>query len=305
MAPQCAPFDFTSSASDGDNRTGRQRTFEVKPMPFETIKVQPLNPVIGAEISGVDLSRPLGNQTFKELHEALMTHLVIFFRDQDIDLDQQKAVGRQFGKLHIHPSAPSPEGHPEVLVVKADESSKAVTGNRWHSDVSCEEEPPMGSILHMRELPPSGGDTMFANMYAAYDALSKPMQQFLSGLKAWHESEHVLRATLGQALKAERKDYPRSLHPVVRTHPETGRKALFVNSGFTTRIEGLTDRESRPILDMLFEHVKTPEFQCRFQWRPKSLAIWDNRCTQHYALWDYFPHSRLGYRVTVCGTRPV
>lgn len=274
-------------------------------MAFETIQVEPLNPVIGAEIRGVDLTRPLGNQTFKEIHEALSKHLVIFFRDQDIDLEQQKTLGRLFGKLHIHPSAPGPAGHPEVLTVKADETSKAVTGNRWHSDVSCEAEPPMGSLLHMRELPPSGGDTMFANMYAAYDALSKPMQAFLSGLSAWHESEHVLRGTLGHTLKSERQDYPRSLHPIVRTHPETGRKALFVNSGFTTRIEGLTERESRPILDMLFEHVKTPEFQCRFQWKPKSLAIWDNRCTQHYALWDYFPHSRLGYRVTVCGTKPV
>ena len=274
-------------------------------MPYETIVVEPLNPVIGAEIRGVDLSRPLGNQTFEEIHRALLEHLVVFFRDQEIDLDQQKAVGRRFGKLHIHPSAPSPAGHPEVLVIKADETSKAVTGNRWHSDVSCEAEPPMGSILHMRELPPSGGDTMFANMYAAYEALSKPMQQFLSGLKAWHESEHVLRGTLGQQLKDERKEYPRSLHPIVRTHPETGRKVLFVNSGFTTSIDGLGERESRPILDMLFEHVKTPEFQCRFRWRPKSLAIWDNRSTQHYALWDYFPHSRLGYRVTVCGTKPV
>lgn len=273
-------------------------------MTYQTIEVEPLNPVIGAEIRGVDLSKPLGNQTFDEIHRALLEHLVIFIRDQDIDLDQQKAFGRHFGKLHIHPSAPSPPGHPEVLVVKADATSKAVTGNRWHSDVSCETEPPMGSILHMRELPQSGGDTMFANMYAAYDALSKPMRDFLATLKAWHESEHVLAGTLGQKLKDERKEYPRSLHPIVRTHPETGRKALFVNSGFTTRIDGLSERESRPILDMLFEHVKTPEFQCRFRWRPKSIAMWDNRSTQHYALWDYFPHSRLGYRVTICGTKP-
>ena len=142
---------------------------------------------------------------------------------------------------------------------------------------------------------------MFANMYAAYDALSEPMKEFLSGLSAWHESEHVHRGTLGM----EAKEYPRSLHPVVRTHPVTQRKCLFVNSGFTTRIDGLAEKESRALLDMLFDHVRTPEFHCRFRWQPKSIAFWDNRCAQHYALWDYFPKKRLGYRVTVCGDRPV
>ena len=267
---------------------------------YETIEVEPVSPVIGAMISGVDLRQPLGNQTFQEIHDALMEHLVIFIRDQDIDLDQQKAFGRCFGELHIHPTAPSPDGHPEVLRIKADGESKAIAGNRWHTDVSCDETPPMGSILHMRELPPSGGDTMFANMYAAYEALSTPMKEFLSGLNAWHESEHVHRGTLGH----EATDYPKALHPIVRTHPVTGRKGLYVNSGFTTRIDGLAQKESQALLDMLFDHVRTPEFQCRFRWQPKSIAFWDNRCTQHYALWDYFPQKRLGYRVTVCGERP-
>ena len=274
-------------------------------MTYETIRVEPLSPIIGAEISGVDLRKPLGNQQFKEIHDALTEHLVIFFRDQDIDLAQQKDFGRRFGKLHIHPTAPSPEGHPEILIIKADAKSKAIAGNRWHSDVSCEAEPPMGSILHMRQLPPSGGDTMFANMYEAYEALSDPIKQLIGGLKAWHESEHVHRGTLGQKLREGLTEWPRSLHPMVRTHPVSGKKALFVNSGFTTRIEGLSARESRAILDMLFEHVTTPEFQCRFRWREKSIAFWDNRCAQHYALWDYYPQSRLGYRVTVCGDKPV
>jgi taurine dioxygenase len=273
-------------------------------MAYETIEVEPLSSTIGAEIRGVDLSRPLGNQTFQEIHEALLRHLVIFFRDQEIDLEQQKAFGRRFGKLHIHPTAPSVPGHPEVLVVKADANSKAVAGNRWHTDVSCDEEPPMGSILHMRELPASGGDTLFASMYAAYEALSEPMQGFLSSLKAWHESAHVLGGTLGQKLKDGKAEYPRALHPVVRTHPETGRKCLYVNSGFTTRIEGLGENESRAILDMLFDHVRTPEFQSRFRRRQNSVAFWDNRSAQHYASWDYFPASRLGYRVTICGSRP-
>jgi taurine dioxygenase len=275
-------------------------------MSYETITIEPLSPVIGAVIGGVDLSKPLGNQQFQEIHDALTEHLVIFFRDQDIDLDQQKDFGRRFGKLHIHPTAPSPKDHPEILVIKADAKSKAVAGNRWHSDVSCDPEPPMGSILHMRELPPSGGDTMFANMYEAYEHLSEPMKQFISGLSAWHESEHVHRGTLGLTnLRADLTEYPRSLHPMVRTHPVSGKKALFVNSGFTTRIEGVSAKESRAILDLLFDHVRTPEFQCRFRWQPKSLAFWDNRCTQHYALWDYYPQSRLGYRVTVCGDKPV
>ena len=267
---------------------------------YQTIKVAPISPVIGAEISGVDLTQPLGNQTQSEIQTALSEHLVIFFRDQDIDLEQHKAFGRQFGKLHIHPTAPSAEGHPEVLVIKADEASKAIAGNRWHSDVSCNEEPPMGSILHMRSLPPAGGDTMFANMYAAFEALSEPMKSFLSGLSALHEGAQTLGGTLGQAAK----EYPKALHPVVRTHPETGRKCLFVNSGFTTRIDGLASNESRALLDMLFGHVRTPEFHCRFRWREKSVAFWDNRCAQHYALWDYYPQKRLGYRVTVCGDRP-
>lgn len=268
---------------------------------YETIEVSPVSPVIGAEIHGVDLSRPLGNHVLSEIQRALAEHLVIFFRDQDIDLEQHKAFGRQFGNLHVHPTAPSVKEHPEVLVIKADEASKAIAGNRWHSDVSCDEHPPMGSILHMHNLPATGGDTMFANMYTAFEALSEPMQSFLSKLNAWHEGAQVLGGTLGQAAK----EYPKALHPVVRTHPVTQRKCLYVNSGFTTRIEGLQPNESRALLDMLFDHVRTPEFQCRFRWQEKSIAFWDNRCAQHYALWDYYPQKRLGYRVTVCGERPV
>ncbi|MGD9829197.1 MAG: TauD/TfdA dioxygenase family protein [Hyphomicrobiaceae bacterium] len=270
------------------------------------LRIEPLSPVIGAEIHGIDLSRPVSDTAIAAIRAALVEHLVVFFRDQAIDLDQQKAFARRFGELHIHPTAPAPEGHPEVIVIRADESSKVVAGNRWHSDVSCDVEPPMGSILHMRELPPSGGDTMFANMYAAYEALSPSMQGYLATLSAWHESARVHAGLYKQQPKDRdgRNDFPVALHPVVRTHPESGRKCLFVNHGFTTRIDGLGERESRALLDMLFEHVRTPEFQCRFRWQANSIAFWDNRSTQHYALWDYFPHSRLGYRVTICGDRP-
>jgi taurine dioxygenase len=277
-------------------------------MSYDTIEVAPLSPVIGAEISGVNLAEPLGNQTFAEIHDALMTHQVVFFRDQELTLDQHKAFGRLFGELHIHPAMPGPEGHPEILVIHTDENSKYAAGNGWHTDVSADEEPPMGSILHLHEVPEVGGDTMFASMYAAYDALSDTMKEFLGGLTARHESEHVhSRGYVSRKgrLRDGENAYPAASHPIVRTHPVTGRKCIFVNSGFTTRIEGLATGESRALLDFLYEHIATPEFQCRFNWRNNSVAFWDNRCVQHRSVWDYAPRVRSGHRVTVKGDRPI
>jgi taurine dioxygenase len=272
-------------------------------IPYQTIQVRKLNPVIGAEIAGVDLSRPLGNQQFQEIHDALADNLVIFFRDQTLTPEQHKDFGRRFGQLHVHPaSGRTVEGHPEMLVIAADEKSKRVAGEEWHSDVSFEAEPPMGSILYLTEVPPSGGgDTLFASMYAAYEALSDRMKAHLDGLTAIHDSAHVFGGAYGD--RAD-KVLPRSEHPVIRTHPVTGRKALFVNRGFTTRIAGLPRPESAALLEYLFRHVETPEFHCRFQWRANSIAFWDNRCAQHHALFDYHPHRRYGHRVTVCGDRP-
>jgi len=275
-------------------------------MSYQRISVEPLSPVIGAEIGGVSLGDPVDDDTFQEIHDALMEHVVIFFRDQDITLDQQKDFGRRFGELHIHPAAPKPEGHPEILVIHADEKSKHVAGHGWHSDVSCDEEPPMGSILRLTEVPEGGGgDTMFANMYAAYDALSDRMKTYLDGMEALHSSEHVYNGRYG--LKQDLRDngYPEAAHPVVRTHPVTKRKSLYVNSGFTTRLLGVPKPESDAMLNLLFEHVKTPEFHCRFRWRENSIAFWDNRCAQHHALWDYYPKRRHGYRVTVKGDKPM
>jgi taurine dioxygenase len=276
-------------------------------MGYETIEVTPISPIIGAEIGGVDISKPLGNQMFQEIHDALMQHQVIFFRDQEMTLDEHMTFGRLFGELHIHPAARKTDGHPEVITIHADERSKVVAGMRWHSDVSCDREPPMGSILHLHQIPAVGGDTMFASMYAAYDALSEPIKIFIGGLQAWHESAHVHRDRLGH--KGELRDgedaYPVSLHPVVRTHPVTGRKCLFVNENFTTRIDGLKPNESAALLQMLYDHIATPEFHCRFAWREKSVAFWDNRCAQHRTVWDYYPSVRHGYRVTVAGDRPV
>jgi taurine dioxygenase len=272
-------------------------------MTYASIQVDKLTPHAGAEIRGVDLSQPLDEPTFKEIHAALIDNGVIFFRDQHLTPGQQKAFGRLFGELHMHPAAPRelPE-HPEILVIHADENSKHVAGENWHSDVSCDLEPPLGSILYMHELPPVGGDTLFASMYAAYEALSEPMKRFLEPLTAMHEGEHVYRGRYG--VNDAGRVFPKAEHPVIRTHPVSGRKALFVNGGFTTRIKQLKRPESDALLQFLYRHVETPEFHCRFRWQVNSVAFWDNRCVQHHAMWDYFPQRRHGHRVTIKGDTP-
>ncbi len=272
--------------------------------PYDTITVDKLTPIIGAEIGGADLSRPLGNRTIDELHRALAENQVIFFRDQHLTQDQHLAFGRLFGDLHIHPAAPAVPGKPELMIIHADKDSPRANGEGWHSDVSCEPEPPMGSILYIRECPPYGGDTLFASMYAAYDALSDRMKIYLDGLTAEHSGDHY-RGQYANYGIADKAEYPHAEHPVVRTHPVTGRKALYVNKGFTRRILGIPIDESEGMLHYLYEHMANPLFQCRFRWRENSIAFWDNRCVQHHAMWDYWPHTRSGNRVTVKGDRPV
>ena len=268
------------------------------------IEVKALTPAIGAEVLGVDLGS-LDDDAFRIVRDALMRHQVIFFRDQDISVEEHKALGMRFGELVVHPNDPGLEGHPEVMIIHADETSERVAGEQWHSDVSCAEEPPMGSILRLFTVPERGGDTCFASMYAAYEALSDRMKAFLEGLTAIHDGAPYYRGVneiLGRDDGGRR--YPRAEHPVVRTHPVTGRRSLFVNSMFTTRIVGLPKAESEGVLAFLFRHVASEEFQCRFTWRPNSVAFWDNRCTQHLAIWDYYPETRSGYRVTIKGERP-
>ena len=274
-------------------------------MPYDTLTLDKLTPVIGAEINGVDLSEPLSNRQLDELHRALAENLVIFFRDQTLTPQQHLAFGRLFGDLHVHPAAPHEEGMPELMTIYADKDSPRANGEGWHTDVSCDPEPPMGTILYIKRCPPKGGDTLFASMYAAYEALSERMRTYLSGLRAIHDGEHVYRGLFDDHGQAERATYPRAEHPVVRTHPVTGKKALFVNRGFTTRILGIPIDESDAILRYLYEHMENPLFQCRFRWQPSSIAFWDNRCTQHRAMWDYWPHTRSGSRVTVKGDKPV
>jgi len=273
---------------------------------YQTITVEPVTPRIGAMISGVNLSGDLGNQQFQEIHDALMRHEVIFFRDQHMTLDQHKAFGALFGQLDVHPGSPGPEGHPEILVIHADENSNHVAGDSWHSDVSCIAEPPMGSILHLNTIPEGGGgDTLFASAGAAYDGLSDTLKAFLEPLTAIHAGEQVYRGRYKhQGIDDSGKTYPESEHPVVRTHPVSGRKSLYVNETFTTRIPQLAQKESDAILKLLCDHIKLPQFQVRFKWQKNSVAFWDNRSVQHHAMWDYFPEVRSGYRVTVKGDKP-
>jgi taurine dioxygenase len=266
------------------------------------ITIRKVTPAIGAEISGIDLGKPLGNSDASALHDALMAHQVIFFRDQQMNVEQHKAFGRLFGELLVHPAAKAElEGHPEIRVVHSDEKTEVATGEVWHSDLSCQPEPPMGSILYMHETPPSGGDTAFANMYLAYEKLSAPIRTLCDGLTALHTSAHVF--TKGGYDRSD-KSYPEAVHPLIRTHPVTGRRSLFANRGFTTRIPELRKSESDALLDMLFRHAETPEFQCRFQWDRHSVAFWDNRCALHRATFDYHPAVRHGHRVTIKGDRP-
>ena len=272
---------------------------------YETIAVDKLTPIIGAEITGVDLSEPLSNRTQDEIHRALAENLVIFFRDQKLSPQQHLAFGRRFGELHIHPAAPHEENEPALMKIHADKDSPRANGEGWHSDVSCDAEPPMGSILYIRQCPPKGGDTLFASMYAAYEALSDRMKAYLDGLTAFHDGADVYRGLYANFGVADKPAYPSAEHPVVRTHPVTGQKALYVNRGFTRRILGLPRDESDAVLAYLYQHAENPLFQCRFRWTENAIAFWDNRCVQHRAMWDYWPHTRSGSRVTVRGDRPV
>jgi taurine dioxygenase len=286
------------------NNGPRYRHMADESAPYETIEVDKLTPIIGAEINGADLAGALSNRQMDEIHRALAENSVIFFRDQHLTPEQHLAFGRNFGELHIHPAAPHAPGHPELMIIHADKDSPRANGEGWHSDVSCDTEPPMGSILYIQQTPPKGGDTLFASMYAAYEALSDRMKAYLEGLVAEHDGEDAYRGTYKNTGVQDKPVYPRAEHPVVRTHPVTGKKALYVNRGFTKRLLGVPRDESVAILQYLYDHAENPLFQCRFRWQPNSIAFWDNRCVQHRAMWDYWPHTRSGFRVTVAGDKP-
>ncbi len=272
---------------------------------YRFITVEPLAGALGAEISGVELAKPPEAAAIEEIRRAWLAHQVLFYRDQPLSVDEHKAFARRFGELHIHPvlQQMADQGHPEIVVLESD-AKRPVVADRWHSDVTFEREPPLGSILRAVEVPDAGGDTMWSSMTAAYDALSAPMQRALEGLRAMHSGAGFRRlAKDHQAESLARNEM--TVHPVIRTHPETGRKSIFVNSAFTKRIEGMTPRESETLLAFLFEHVASPEFTCRFRWRKHSLAMWDNRCTQHRVVADNLSAYRRMERATLIGDRPV
>ena len=272
-----------------------------------TVEIRPLTPTVGAEIRGLDLRAALSPEEVKGVQAALLDHLVVFFRNQDITPQQQIAFARQFGAISIPPFAPK-YGHDPELIVLDQVTPKGEGADNWHSDNTFMAEPPLGSILKAVELPALGGDTCFASMYAAYEALSPELRKWLDGLRAVHDitrpREKAIAAGHTEADLAElQKRWPPVEHPVVRTHPETGRKALFVNGNSTVRVAGLSEHENDALLPFLVEHVRSPEFQCRFRWDPHSVAFWDNRAAQHYAVPDY-TERRVMHRVTLRGDRP-
>ena len=273
---------------------------------YELISVKRFAPNLGAEVTGVDLSKDIDDGQFSEILDAFHNYQVLFFKNQrEISPEMQVKFGKRFGDLHTHPAAPTMEGHPEVFEIHATKDSKIANGEFWHSDVSCDEMPPLGTMLQIHILPACGGDTMFSNMYSAYDSLSLPLREMLEHMTATHESEHIYKGRYSDRGRNDAEiDCPRATHPVVRTHPETGRKALFVNRTFTTRINELSAHESDNILEMLFQHAEHIDHQIRFRWSLNDMAFWDNRCCMHRAIWDYWPEERKGRRVTILGDKP-
>jgi taurine dioxygenase len=275
------------------------------------LAVRPLTAAIGAEVSGVDLARAVDDEpTMRAIEEALHRHLVLFFRDQqDLTDDAQVRFARWFGPIELHAFAKPHPDHPEIVVL--DQTTPERDGsNSWHSDSSFLEQPAFGSVLRCVQLPPLGGDTCWASMYAAYDALSPRLRELLDGCVGVHDIIGPLEKAIagghsvGTDLAEIRKRWPPTEHPVVRTHPATGQRCLYVNSNFTSRINGITAEESDVLLPYLLRHVQRPDFQVRLRWQPGTVAFWDNRCTQHYAVPDYSGHRRVMHRVTITGERP-
>jgi len=280
----------------------------VRSLVIEDLTILPMTPTIGAEIEGIDLSRPLAASTVSALRQALLDWKVLFFRDQNITTEQHLAFARCFGELEVHPFAPHKPDHPEVLAITHDDKSRG-RENTWHSDVTWRVEPSLGSVLRAIEVPPVGGDTLFSDMYAAYEGLKDEVKAKIDGKVAVHDFTHFRqgmrrRGATEEQIRAFEEQYPMVEHPVVRTHPETGRKCIYVNAAFTLHIVGMEKAESDALLAHLYAQAAIPEYQCRFRWTPNAIAFWDNRASQHYAVSDYFPAVRKMERVTVIGDRP-
>lgn len=270
---------------------------------YTAFDARPLSPVIGAELLGIDLAQPLNDAVIGEVRRALLQYKVIFFRDQTITRTHHIAFARRFGDLEIHPATPKEQEDREVLRIEHGPGNKG-RENNWHSDVTWREAPSLGSILRAIEIPPVGGDTLFSDMVAAYEGLSPEMQRFTASLTAVHDIARVFAKRLGKSAEELHAKYPPMEHPVIRTHPETGKQLIYVNIGFTDHIKGLSRTESDWLLDHLYKQAAIPEYQCRFRWAPGSIAFWDNRACQHYAASDYYPAVRIMERVTIAGDRP-
>jgi len=273
-----------------------------------TIEVRQMSATIGAELSGVDLSSSLSNQAIAVIRQALLDWKVLFFRDQDITTEQHLEFARRFGELEIHPFGAEKPGYPEVLAITHNADSAGFE-NLWHSDVTWRLQPSLGSVLRNLESPDVGGDTVFADMYAAYDGLPERIKERVEGQVARHDFA-AFRAGLRRKGASEADiaefdaKYPNPEHPVIRTHPETGRQAIYVNAAFTQEIVGMDAAESRELIDILYRQATYPEYQVRFGWANNSIAFWDNRSCQHYAVSDYWPNVRRVERVTIAGDTP-
>jgi taurine dioxygenase len=277
-------------------------------MRYEHITITPISGALGAEIGGVDISAGVDEETIAEIRRALLEHLVIFFRDQDLDAACQKGFTRQFGEIFVHPNFDIGVGDPEIVELVRNPGDTRYPGEQWHSDTTMMPHPPMGAILYALDVPPYGNDTLFTNQYLAYEALSPKMRETVEKLRAVHSDIRVAgpqAALNGKRATKVREDSnwrpTENVHPVVRTHPETGRKCLFVNIAYTQRFEGMTEEESEALLEFLMEQGNQPEFSCRFAWQPGSIAFWDNRCTKHFALNDVTTHRRHMRRTQLSG----
>ena len=277
---------------------------------YKTIEASPVSPALGAEISGVDIAAGISDEQFAELRQAYVDYGVIFLRDQDITPDQHIEFACRWGDINVNRFFQAVATHPIIAEVRKEAEQKANIGSSWHTDHSYDQVPAMGSILYAREVPSVGGDTLFASMYAAYDALSDGLKKMLSTMNAVHSSRHAFGEgayvdtdldDLGSRLGNTEAATQDAIHPVVIRHPLSGRPALYVNGDFTVRFDGWTQAESQPLLDYLYAHARQNEFTCRFQWRKGSIAIWDNRATHHCALNDYHGERRLMHRITIDG----
>jgi taurine dioxygenase len=273
------------------------------------ITLTPVAGALGAEVSGLDLCGPLTQAQYEALNTALLEHQVLFFRDQAISPAQHAALAALFGTPQLHQAYPHIEGYPQLTILENDKDRPSKI-EKWHTDMTFRAKPPLGSILHGVIIPSRGGDTLFASMSACYEGLSDKLQYFLDGLSAIHDFQVGFKESLEAPGGRERlasmvRDNPPVAHPVVRTHPLSGRKGLFINSLFTSSIEGMKERESRALLAFLCTHMESPEYSCRMHWQPDSIAFWDNRITQHRPINDYWPQHRRMQRITIDGDRPV